>query len=456
MILIVDDDHAVVESISLLLKQNGYKTCSAYHPDEAKDILDRDPISLVILDMNFTVETSGEDGLIMLKEIKSQYPGIPVILITAWGHMSLAIEGMKAGAVDFINKPWDNEYLLQSVGTALRIKETENETKSTDRRKIDRKYDFEKIIGSDPKLTEVLQVIGRISKTNASVLITGESGTGKELIAEAIHHNSLRKDEAFIKVNLGGISSSLFESEMFGHVKGAFTDAYFDRIGRFEQAHKGTIFLDELGELDLSSQVKLLRVLQERKFEVLGSSQTKSVDVRVICATNKDLLSLVSEGKFREDLLYRINLITVHLPPLRERKKDIPILVDHFLKNLKEIYQRPDLVITLGAIEWLKELAYTGNIRELKNLVERTILVNESNVLDIQHFTDQLDFVPSHSEKEILPEVGKMSLEEIEIEMIKRAMNFHRNKITEVAKALGISRNALYRRLEKYNISHET
>jgi DNA-binding NtrC family response regulator len=270
----------------------------------------------------------------------------------------------------------------------------------------------------------ILSTIGKVSNTNASVLITGESGTGKELIAEALHMNSNRKNENFIKVNLGGISTSLFESEMFGHVRGAFTDAHFDRKGRFEEADGGTIFLDEIGELELSSQVKLLRVLQERKFEVLGSSRTKSVDVRVVCATNRDLMKMVSEGKFREDLYYRINLVIVNLPSLRERKEDIPLMIQSFLTNLKTIYNRPELEITTETLDWLKELPYYGNVRELKNLVE-------------------------------LPAVGEMSLEEMEVSMIKKGMEFHHNKIREVANSLGISRNALYRRLDKYNIDYE-
>ena len=406
--------------------------------------------------MNFTVETTGEDGLMMLRELKQVYPMIPVILITGWGHMALAIEGMKAGAADFINKPWENSHLLQAVNTALDLYQHDQDATSHNRKILDDKYDFEKIIGNDPVLLEVFRVIGRVSKTNATVLISGESGTGKELVAEAIHENSLRREQSFVKVNLGGVQQNLFESEMFGHVKGAFTDAYFDRKGRFEQAHYGTIFLDELGELDLASQVKLLRVLQERKFEVVGSSETKSVDVRVICATNKNIEAMVEQGKFREDLLYRINLVKIFLPPLRNRKEDTPLLTLHFLTNLKEIYNRPQLNITPEALNWLKELPFPGNIRELKNLVERTILLNDRDRLNIDDFKKQLEKVPQKSDVSRFPAVGEMSLEEMEIRMIKKAMEFHQNKISEVAKSLGISRNALYRRLEKYNIENET
>ena len=454
MILIVDDDKAVLAAISILLKQHAFETRIASDPQEATEILLSDKISLVILDMNFTIETSGEDGLRFLREIKSKYPDLPVILITAWGHMSLAIDGMKAGASDFLNKPWDNDFLLESVKTALNLSNKEITNSKTSRDQLDRDYNFTKIIGQDRVLTEVLRIVARICRTNVSVLITGDSGTGKELIAEAIHENSHRKEHPFVKVNLGAIPATLFESELFGYKKGAFTDAQSDRTGRFEEAQGGTLFLDELGELDMASQVKLLRVLQERKFEMLGSSKTKSVDVRIIAATNKDLAQLVSEGKFREDLLYRINLITIELPPLRKRKEDIPFLIQQFLTNLRVIYERDSLQITPKALTWLTELPYPGNIRELKNLVERTVLLTDIDLLDIPQFQAQLSNVPGRTTIQ-LPAVGEMSLEEIEVEMIRRAMALHYNNITEVASSLGISRNALYRRIEKYKLSDE-
>jgi two-component system, NtrC family, response regulator len=287
------------------------------------------------------------------------------------------------------------------------------------------------------------------------VLIMGESGTGKELIAEALHQNSARAKKPFIKVNLGGISTSLFESEMFGHIRGAFTDARYDRTGRFEMASKGTIFLDEIGDLDFSSQVKLLRVLQDRTYEVLGSSRTKTLDVRIVCATNRNLEEMVSKNQFREDLLYRINLITVKLPALRERPNDIPLLVNHFLKNLSEIYNRP-LGISNDALSWLKALPLPGNIRQLKNLVERTVLTNPAEILQLIDF--QAQYTPSTSRANgaaaTLPEVGVMTLEEMEVQMIKRAMDFHKGKVSRVAKSLGLTRSALYRRLEKFDIPY--
>ena len=280
------------------------------------------------MDMNFSMTTTGEEGLQLLRQVKALCPDLPVILMTAWGSIALAVKGMQLGAFDFVTKPWNNLMLLKSIRTALALGEQRKEAiRPLDRAEADQKFHFDRIIGRSHALMEVLGTVARVSSTNASVLITGESGTGKELIAEAIHANSPRRKEAFVKVNLGGLSQSLFESEMFGHKKGAFTDAYMDRTGRFELAHKGTIFLDEIGDLELSCQVKLLRVLQDQTFEVLGDSKPRKVDVRVVSATNRDLSTMVTDRSFREDLFYRINLISIHLPSLRERREDIPVLV---------------------------------------------------------------------------------------------------------------------------------
>ncbi len=310
MILIIDDDHAVRTSLLLLLQQENYETKGVSSPNEAIAWFNHNTPSLIILDLNFSIETSGDEGMKLLKQIRKSHPFVPIILITGWATIELAVKGMKEGANDFINKPWSNDYLLQSINTLLNLQGKKTEKLS--RVKLDDRYQLQHIIGEHPDMLEILETIGRIASTDASVLIMGESGTGKELVAEAIHQNSLRHNKPFVKVNLGGISTSLFESEMFGHVRGAFTDAKSDRIGRFEMANKGSIFLDEIGDLDHSSQVKLLRVLQDRTYEVLGSSRAKMVDVRIICATNKNLAATVAEGAFREDdLLYRINLITI-------------------------------------------------------------------------------------------------------------------------------------------------
>jgi len=450
MILIVDDDIAVRTSLALLLENAGNKVYAAGNAAEALDIIDRRIPELIILDLNFSIDTSGKEGMDFLKTIRINHPVLPVILITGWASIELAVQGMKLGANDFINKPWNNDYVLQSVKTLLEL----NTAKVNDstRKQLDKQYNFKQIIAEDPAMLSILQTIGQVAVTDASVLILGESGTGKELIAEAIHENSLRRNKPFVKVNLGGISSSLFESEMFGHVRGAFTDARFDRTGRFEMANKGTIFLDEIGELEAGSQVKLLRVLQDRTYEVLGSSRSKVVDIRVVCATNKNLNEMVGAGTFREDLLYRINLITIKLPPLRERAGDIPLLVNFFISNLKEIYNRPLLSVSAAAMKWLQQLELPGNIRQLKNLVERSILVSRKNELGVDDFKSQLELSPSKKSDIQMPGVGSITLEQMEIEMVKRAMSFHQNKITKAAASLGITRNALYRRLEKYQI----
>lgn len=456
MILIIDDDIAVRTSLSLLLKNEGFDASPVSSPGEALDFLQHSKPELVLLDMNFSSETSGADGLRLLERIKSVYPELPVILITGWATIDLAVKGMKLGAADFINKPWKNSHLMESVRTILQLSSPKDASNTMGgaaaRKKLDEQFDFSAIIGHDPQIIHILETIGRVAPTDAPVLIMGESGTGKELVAEAIHQNSLRNKRPFVKVNLGGISASLFESEMFGHVRGAFTDARTDRVGRFEMTNKGTIFLDEIGDLELSSQVKLLRVLQDRTYEVLGSSRTKTVDVRIISATNRNLEDMVANNQFREDLLYRINLITLKLPSLRERPGDIPLLVDHFIKNLSELYNRP-LGIESEAMKWLKTLPLPGNIRQLKNLVERTVLVTPHDTLGVADFQQQ--YQPSARKAAgALPEVGAMTLEEMEVQMIQRAMAFHKGKIARVAKSLGITRSALYRRLEKFGIPY--
>lgn len=454
MILIVDDDLAIRTSLALLLKKEGFNIKGAGSPHDAVEILQKEIPELILLDLNFSIETSGDEGIDLLQKIRKINAAIPVILITGWGTIDLAVKGMKEGARDFITKPWQNDYLLQSVKTILNL--SQQTPQSANRRKLEQTYHFDNIVGDDPKLLGILETIGRVSATEAPVLITGESGTGKELIAEAVHSNSKRKSKAFVKVNLGGISSTLFESELFGHVRGAFTDAKTDRTGRFEMAHQGTIFLDEIGELDLSNQVKLLRVLQERTFEPLGSSKSKKVDVRIICATNRNLEEMVAEGSFREDLFYRINLITVKLPALRERAGDIPVLAEFFVNNLKIIYQRPELKLSPSALKWLKTLTLQGNIRQLKNLVERTVLLSAEDILDVDDFKKNINANPQAPVKSALPDVGALTLEEMEYQMIVRAMEFHQHKISKVARSLGITRFALYRRLEKFGISYES
>lgn len=449
MILIIDDDSAIRSSLSFMLKRAKYEVQAVPGPKEAMEVVHTVTPQLILMDMNFSLSTDGAEGLVLLKQVKLFCPDVPVILMTAWGSIPLAVQGMRAGAFDFITKPWNNAALMQRIETALELtaKEETAGVSVTEAEDFDRSH----IIGKSKVLEEVLFTVKRVSRTGASVLITGESGTGKELIAEAIHLNSPRRNQPFVKVNLGGISQTLFESEMFGHKKGAFTDAVTDRKGRFELADKGTIFLDEIGELDLSCQVKLLRVLQEQTFEPLGESRPRKVDVRVVCATNANLEQMVREHTFREDLFYRINLITVHLPALRERREDIPLLAAHFVESRCQADGLPLATLSDDAQEFLSRLPYPGNIRELKNLVERTLLVCGKDCLTAADFQSQ--YHPTTGALESSATLKGLTLEELEKQTILQALEVHGNNLTQVALSLGISRAALYRRLEKYGIS---
>lgn len=454
MILVIDDDISIRTSLSFMLKHAHYDVQAVASPKEAIAIVRTTAPELILMDMNYSLTTTGDEGITLLKQVKIFQPDTPVILMTAWGSINLAVKGMQAGAQDFVTKPWNNAALMQQIETALALnakKKVVEETVPEKKGKFDRSH----IIGKSKALMDVLKTIEQVANTNASVLITGESGTGKELIAEAVHRNSSRAKKPFVKVNLGGISQSLFESEMFGHKKGAFTDASSDRVGRFEMADKGTIFLDELGELDLSCQVKLLRVLQEQTFEVLGDSRPRKVDIRVVSATNANLQEMVKKHTFREDLFYRVNLITVHLPALRERREDIPLLVRHFADKQCEANGRPKVDFTPEAMRFLQNLPYPGNIRELKNLVERTLLVCGKDTLDANDFKGQV----------VMPEVKAtdsndmtmedMTLDESERQQILRTLEKYDNNLTQVATVLGVTRQALYRRLEKHNIKLE-
>jgi DNA-binding NtrC family response regulator len=454
MILIVDDDPSVTASLALLLKQNGHATIAAPSPEEALAALEAQPVSLVLQDMNFSLATQGDEGLALLEEIRTRYPDTPVILITAWGSIPLAVAGMRAGASDFITKPWSNAQVIQSVNTALTLAAGRDHPQqpAPTRAELDLRHRFPGIVGEDPKLLRVLELVLRVAPTDASVLITGESGTGKELIAEAVHANSARSRGPFVKVNLGGISATLFVSEMFGHVRGAFTDAHKDRRGRFEMADGGTIVLDEIGELDLAAQVKLLRVLQDRSYEVLGSSTTRGVDVRVVSSTNRDLVEMVAAGTFREDLFYRLNLIALRLPPLRERPGDIRLLADHFLETASRRFARAKPVLTPRAQTWLAARSWPGNVRELKQAVERAVLVVDGDRLDAEHFTALAELEASGNREPGLPTPGTMTLDALEKAMIERCLVHTSGNLTRAAESLGISRAAIYRRLQKHGI----
>lgn len=451
MILVIDDDIAIQASLQLLLIENGFQVTVAGKQGEALRLLKTEKISLILMDMNLSSETTGRDGLELLADVKEFWPQLPVILITGWGSIDLAVEGMRRGAFDFITKPWDNQRLLQSVKNALALYGHEKVISRT-REKLDQQFNFDAIVGQHPTMIAILETIARVAPTTASVLITGESGTGKEVIAEAIHRNSIRCNGPFIPVNLGAIPHSLFESEMFGYKRGAFTDAKTDKPGKFELANGGTLFLDEIGETDLNSQVKLLRVLQDQKIERIGDTASRKVDVRIVCATNRKLQEMVTEGTFREDLFYRINLINIELPSLRGRASDISLLAAYFLNQFKIQYGKSHISITREGLQYLSELNFPGNIRELKNILERAILISSSGLLGKDDFMSGRNISIKSKPGSSLPEPGSMTLEEMEEAMVRKALEKFSNNISKASKSLGLTRQMLYRRMEKYHI----
>ncbi|MES2164354.1 MAG: sigma-54 dependent transcriptional regulator [Pseudomonadota bacterium] len=452
-ILIVDDDSAVQVSLALLLKQSGFDTVCCDDPQQALAQLARQPVDLVLQDMNFSLRTSGEEGLQLLAEIKQLQAALPVLLMTAWGSIALAVKGVQAGAANFFTKPWDNAQLMELIRTTLETAAPAPAGSGCPTRAaLDAQFDFSGIVGEHPRLLKVLSTIGQVAATRAPVLILGESGCGKELIADALHRNSPRAARPIVKINMGAITPSLFESEMFGHVRGAFTDAKTDRKGHVASAHEGTLFLDEIGELNRADQVKLLRVLQDQTYQAVGASRMERADIRVVSATNRELAELVASGEFREDLFYRLNLITIRLPPLRERRSDIPLLARHIIVQVAESYGLGPASIAPAALEWLGAQPWPGNIRQLKQTLERTLLLVGKSELK------QADFIAAEQhEHGGVPRpaslgVDGMTLEQVERHMIAKALEQHQGNISRVAKALGLSRTALYRRLERHGL----
>lgn len=446
MILIVDDDKAIRQSLALVLKRKGYETALAGNPDEALGMLRKHKFRLVIMDMNYSLSTTGEEGIHLLRQTKIFQPDTPVILITAWGSIELAVEGMRFGAFDFITKPWNNHLLLQRIETALSLSSPATDS---DRNPAD--FDRCGFIGENPSVKELLKTVERIAPTDAPVLVLGENGTGKELIANAIHKNSRRKNAPFVMVNLGGISTSLFESEMFGHSKGAYTGAVSERKGRFELADKGTIFLDEIGDLTQDCQVKLLRVLQQHTFERLGESRTRKTDIRAICATNADLPAMVREHTFREDLFYRINLITLRIPPLRERRDDIPLLTRSFMESASRSHGIRCPEISHEALGYLSRLPYPGNVRQLRNMVERAVLMCAGGILEKCDFEADGN-IQDVSATDLKGSLEGATLEDLEAAAIAEAVRKYDGNLSRVAAALGITRQSLYRKIEKHGI----
>jgi DNA-binding NtrC family response regulator len=452
VILVVDDDPSVRASLRLALKRRGHRVVEAADPEAALAAAADSAVELVLQDMNFSRATSGDEGLALLGRLRVARPELPVVLMTAWGSIPLAVAGMRAGAADFLTKPWSNDGLVATVETALGLAAARRAVaaESSGRREaLDARGEFTALAGEDPRVVAVLQLVARVAPTDASVLIAGESGTGKELVAEALHANSRRRSGPFVRVNAGGLPTPLFESELFGHVRGAFTDAKSDRKGRFELARGGTLFLDEIGELEPAAQVKLLRVLQERTFEPLGSSTPRTTDARVVSATNRDLAELVARGEFREDLYYRLNLITLRLPPLRERRGDVALLARRFLADVGRRHGRAGLELAPDAVEWLERQSWPGNVRQLAQSIERAVLVGSGDAVGASELAALADPEPPPAA------AGPRRLDLLERTAIERSLAAHGGNVTRAAEELGITRQALYRRLGKHGFADD-
>lgn len=452
-ILVVDDNEDILTSARLLLKKHYSLVKVSDDPKQLKNLIDEYELDVILLDMNFTQDAiSGQEGFHFLRTILSIDPSIVVIMMTAYGDIKLAVEAIKAGACDFIAKPWDNDQVLASMAAAFKHSESKKTIDALTRQTQGLNQvtcgEQQSFIGQSQVMVEVFDTIDKVARTDANILITGESGTGKELVARAIHTKSLRANNAFINVDMGAISESLFESELFGHKKGAFTDAKADRIGRFELAKGGSLFLDELANLPLNQQAKLLTALQNRHITPVGSMKSRAVDIRLISATNNDLHCAVHEGRFRQDLLYRINTVEIRLPPLRERKEDIPLLIEYYLNYFCARYNRR-LIINASDMQRLSRYSWPGNVRELHHAIERAVILSDSEQLDVSFILNtQLSKNSAPQESNELD----FNLEKVEHKTIAMALTHFKGNVSQAAKALGLTRGALYRRLEKYEL----
>ena len=449
-ILIVDDNEDVLFALKLLLKPHVELVVTHNKPEEILSIYKKEQFDVVLLDMNFTKDAiSGQEGFFWLEKILEVDAEAVVIFITAYGDAEKAVRALKAGATDFVLKPWQNEKLLATVsaGVKLRRSRVENVSLRSKQQELSATLDqpFHDFIGNSPQMKAVYNTIQKVAKTDANVLILGENGTGKELVARALHRNSLRKDEVFISVDLGSITESLFESELFGHEKGAFTDAKAMKPGRFEVASKGTIFLDEIGNLSLPLQAKLLTVLERREVTRVGANRPIQIDVRLICATNHNIHASVAEGIFRQDLLYRVNTVEIDLPPLREREGDVALLANHFMTSYAKKYKKTLKGLSSAALKKIQQYPWPGNVRELQHALERAVILGESNYLEAD------DFMLSNSgKKQEEMEFESFNLDDIEKQVILKVLKQHQGNISLAAKDLGLTRTSLYRRMEKY------
>ena len=445
-ILIADDQPDVLEALRLLLKPEGYHTDTADSPAAVMRSLERREYDVVLIDLNYARDTtSGREGLELLGQIRSTDDVTPVVVMTAWGSVSLAVEAMRRGARDFIEKPWDNERLLTILRTQTELgRALRRSTRLEAQTRVLQAEGAPTLIARSAAMQPVLQIIARVGPSDANVLILGENGTGKGVVAQALHAVSPRANRPMVTINAGGVSEGVFESELFGHVKGAFTDAKQDRVGRFEIADGSTLFLDEIANVPLSQQQKLLRVLEVGEFERLGSSRTRKADVRLISATNADVDAEVAAGRFRQDLLFRLNTVEIRLPPLRDRRDDIPALAEHFLATHAQRYRKRITGFDGGALKALVDYAWPGNIRELDHVVERAVLMAQAAELRVAD-------LGLRTSTDSAGRLDDMSLEDVEAFLIKKAMARYGN-VSQAARALGLSRSALYRRLERYRL----
>ena len=446
-ILIADDQPDVLEALRLLLKSEGYQIDAAPSPAAIIDSLESREYDAIIMDLNYTRDTtSGKEGLDLLTRIQSIDTLAPVIVMTAWSSVNLAVEAMRRGARDFIQKPWDNDRLLSIVRTQIELSQALRRSQQLEaENRLLRAEGRPVLIAESPSMQPVLQLIARVGPSDANVLITGEPGTGKEVVARTLHAVSARAHKPMVTVNAGGLAEGVFESELFGHVKGAFTDAKMDRVGRFELADTGTLFLDEIANVPMNLQAKLLRVLEMGEMERVGSSRTRKVDVRVLSATNAKLHDEVGAGRFREDLLFRINTIEIHIPPLRERREDISYLATHFLRQHAQRYRKNLTGFDAAAMQSLLDNPWQGNVRELNHVVERAVLMAQGNVI---HAGD----LALRVSRDGSPRLEDMSLEEVESFLIRKALARYGGNVSHAARALGLSRSALYRRLQRYGL----
>jgi DNA-binding NtrC family response regulator len=452
-ILIVDDNEDLLKAAKMHLKRHFAQVDTEKNPEALPALMNNEDYDVILLDMNFTKDvSSGSEGYYWLERILQLDPSAVVVLITAYGDIQMAVKAIKAGATDFVVKPWENEKLLATLYSAMRLRESRDviESLKIKNHEINNALNerYSEIIGQSNAMQKIFQTIDRVAKTDANVLILGENGTGKELIARAIHRNSARKNENFASVDLGSITETLFESELFGHKKGSFTDAKEDRAGRFELANNGTLFLDEIGNLSLPLQAKLLTVLQNRKVSRVGSNKDTPIDIRLICATNMPLYEMVKENRFRQDLLYRINTIEIEIPALRERFEDIPLLANHFLKHYAQKYDKSVTKISEGAMARMHKHPWPGNIRELQHAIERAIILSGASVLQPEDF----NFAPAASKDDGQLALEQYNLEEVEKLLIRKVLKKYNGNITQAASELGLTRSSLYRRLEKYGL----